>query len=54
MVRRQPGLLSVNVSENILKVTEFFKNEMGLGNGQISKVYCSHPQASLFVLRQRG
>lgn len=46
MVRRQPALLSVSVSGNVLEVTEFFRKEMGLETDQIAKIYCSHPQVT--------
>ncbi|CAM9433702.1 unnamed protein product [Ectocarpus sp. 4 AP-2014] len=52
MVRRQPGLLSLSVSGNVLKVTEFFKKEMGLKADQISKIYCSNPHVLCLSLEK--
>lgn len=46
MVRRQPGLLSLSVTGNVLEKIEFFTEEMGLRNDQIAKMVCAHPQAS--------
>lgn len=47
MVRRQPGLLSLSVTGNVLEKIEFFTEEMGLRNDQIAKMICAHPQASV-------
>ena len=47
MVRRQPGLLSLSVTGNVLEKIEFFTQEMGLRNDQIAKMVCAHPQASV-------
>lgn len=47
MVRRQPGLLSLSVTGNVLEKVEFFTEEMGLRNDQIAKMVCAHPQASV-------
>lgn len=54
MVRRQPALLSVSVSGNVLEVAEFFSKEMGLGTDQVSKIFCCHPQVKMrFSCRRR-
>lgn len=46
MVRRQPGLLSLRLTDEIVEKVDFFVEEMGLGVDQVAKIFSSHPQAS--------
>lgn len=46
MLARQPSLLAVSLTGDVMKKTHFFAQEMGMGSDQIAKMYSSHPQAS--------
>lgn len=44
MISRQPGLLSLSLSEDLLQKTDFFLEELGLSKNQLAKMIGAHPQ----------